>query len=86
MLVSRTDQTIPHQKPKLQRLNSGLSTSQARKKGGGGGKTSLKKHCTTDTHSQVAERVGHLPPLDEITTRPPEGSRKDKSLGLLSEK
>lgn len=35
----------------------------------------------------VIEDVGHLPSLDETNTnRSSEGSRKDKSLGLLSEK
>ncbi|MPC26329.1 Transcription factor E2F7 [Portunus trituberculatus] len=80
-------QTRPRQKQRLQRYNSdGLSTQQASSKAMTGEKTTLKKHSSTDSHSQGLEGVGHLPPLDEVIARPSEGSRKDKSLGLLSEK
>ncbi|XP_063878444.1 transcription factor E2F8-like isoform X1 [Scylla paramamosain] len=80
-------QTRPRQKQKLQRYNSdSLNTQRASNKAMAGEKISLKKHSSTDSHSQGLEGVGHLPPLDEVITRPSEGSRKDKSLGLLSEK
>ena len=80
-------QIRPRQKQKLQRYNSdGLTTQRANSKAMAGKKTTLKKHSSTDNHSQGLEGVGHLPPLDEVITRPSEGSRKDKSLGLLSEK
>lgn len=80
-------QTRPHQKQKLQRYNSdNLSSQRVSGKAMAGETTSLKKHSSTDSHPQSLESVGHLPPLDEVITRPSEGSRKDKSLGLLSEK
>lgn len=88
VLVSHVTRTKPSQKQKLQRFNSdSVSTSQVSNKSSvTSGKIGLKKHCSTDDHSKVPEGVGHLAPLDEIVARPTEGSRKDKSLGLLSEK
>ncbi|XP_068209006.1 uncharacterized protein [Palaemon carinicauda] len=53
----------------------------------------LRKHPTSDNYSPpnspgnlVLEGVGQIPSIDDLTTTRPEVSRKDKSLGLLSEK
>lgn len=86
-LESHTTQTKSRQKPKLQRYNSdSVSTGQGSGKVASASRTALRKHCSTDDHSQVMVGLGHLAPLEEIITRPTESSRKDKSLGLLSEK
>lgn len=87
VLKSHVTQTKSRQKTKLQRYNSdSVTTGQASGKAASASRAVLKKHCSTDDHSKVVGGLGHLAPLDEIITRPTESSRKDKSLGLLSEK
>lgn len=86
-LKSQVTKTKTCLKPKLQRYNSdSVSSGRASGKATSARKTAFKKHCSTDDHSQVVAGLGHLVPLDDIITRPTESSRKDKSLGLLSEK
>ncbi|XP_050734911.1 uncharacterized protein LOC127007719 isoform X2 [Eriocheir sinensis] len=87
VLKPHITQTKSRQKPKLQRYNSdSVSTGRASGKASSASRAVLKKHCSIDDHSQGVAGLGHLAPLDEVITRPTESSRKDKSLGLLSEK
>lgn len=86
-LDSCVTQPKSRQKPKLQRYNSdGVCTGRVSGKATPASRAALKKHSTKDDHYQMMLKLGHLPPLDESTSRPTESSRKDKSLGLLSEK
>lgn len=85
-LGSHVTQTKSRQKLKLQRYNSdSVSTGRAVGNSASASRMALRKHSSTDDHAQIMG-LGHLAPLEEIITRPTESSRKDKSLGLLSEK
>lgn len=77
----------------LRRHNSdclGQASTRARL----GRSTALRKHPTSSDYptpsspgNLVMESVGHIPSVDDsCAARASEGSRKDKSLGLLSEK
>ncbi|XP_047500523.1 uncharacterized protein LOC125046691 isoform X2 [Penaeus chinensis] len=77
----------------LRRHNSDC-LGQANTRGRLGRSTALRKHPTSSDYptpsspgNLVMESVGHIPSVDDSSAaRASEGSRKDKSLGLLSEK